>query len=200
MAFCVLHSKSAHGILTDGVRGCHQEANVGMLLQEGSSWQVVLRALHAVEAIVQQGSTAACGEVAVHFQVGLLRPSVQHARWPLSYSSPSVGCVPLLRLHHVPSSVFPDETQPYGGDWLGPIAQHIQAVTPCSLHILGINIEKGKLKLSELPGKGFAVGETLRRIESRLPADGPRHSQEGGQLPASLRAAARCRAADAAGR
>ena len=71
---------------------------------------------------------------------------------------------------------------------------------PCSLHILGINIEKGKLKLSELPGKGFAVGETLRRTESRLPADGPRPSQEGGQLPASLRAAARCRAADAAGR
>ena len=39
-------------------------------MQEGASWQVVLRALHAVEAIVQQGSTAACGEVAVQFQVG----------------------------------------------------------------------------------------------------------------------------------
>ena len=38
-------------------------------MQEGASWQVVLRALHAVEAIEQQGSTAACGEVAVHFQV-----------------------------------------------------------------------------------------------------------------------------------
>jgi len=38
-------------------------------MQEGGSWQGVLRALYAVEAIVQQGSTAACGEVAVHFQV-----------------------------------------------------------------------------------------------------------------------------------
>jgi len=42
-----------------------------VLLQEGGSWQGVLRALYAVEAIVQQGSTAACGEVAVHFQVEL---------------------------------------------------------------------------------------------------------------------------------
>ena len=140
----MLHSKSAHGILTDGVHGCHQEANVGMLLQEGSSWQVVLRALHALEAIVQQGSTAACGEVAVHFQVGLLQPSVQHACWPLSHSSPSVGCVPLLRLHHVPSSVFPDETQPYGGDWLGPIAQHIQAVMPMQSAHFGYQHGEGK--------------------------------------------------------
>ncbi|BDA40999.1 probable AP-4 complex accessory subunit Tepsin at N-terminal half [Coccomyxa sp. Obi] len=35
---------------------------------EDASWQTVLRALSAVEAVVQQGSTAACGEVAVHFQ------------------------------------------------------------------------------------------------------------------------------------
>ena len=66
-----------------------------MLLQEGSSWQVVLRALHAVDAIVQQGSTAACGEVAVHFQVGLLRPGVQYGHEPLSRSSPSVGSCPV---------------------------------------------------------------------------------------------------------
>ncbi len=37
-------------------------------LQEDASWQTVLRALCAVEAVLQQGSTAACGEVAVHFQ------------------------------------------------------------------------------------------------------------------------------------
>ncbi|CAL5227111.1 g10020 [Coccomyxa viridis] len=46
-------------------------AQVAELLQakmEGASWQVVLRALHAVEAVLQQGSTAACGEIAVHFQ------------------------------------------------------------------------------------------------------------------------------------
>ena len=42
-------------------------------LQEDASWQTVLRALSAVEAVVQQGSTAACGEVAVHFQVILLQ-------------------------------------------------------------------------------------------------------------------------------
>ena len=33
------------------------------------SWQAVLRALCAVEAVIQQGSTAACGEIAVYFQV-----------------------------------------------------------------------------------------------------------------------------------
>ena len=37
--------------------------------QDDPSWQTVLRALHAVEAVVQQGATAACGAVAVHFQV-----------------------------------------------------------------------------------------------------------------------------------
>ena len=49
-------------------------------MQEGSSWQVVLRALHAVEAVVQQGSTAACGEVAVHFQVGCPCPNMCASR------------------------------------------------------------------------------------------------------------------------
>ena len=39
-------------------------------MQETGSWQEVLRALCAVEAVVQQGSTASCGEIAVHFQVG----------------------------------------------------------------------------------------------------------------------------------
>ena len=101
-----------------------------MLLQEGSSWQVVLRALHAVEAIVQQGSTAACGEVAVHFQVGLLWPSGRHARRPLSHISRSVGSMPLLRICSVSFSVFLDERQPYTGIWLGRVAQHIQAVMP----------------------------------------------------------------------
>ena len=76
-----------------------------MLLQEGTSWQAVLRALHAVEAIVQQGSTAACGEVAVHFQVGLLQPSVQHACGVSRHSSPSCGSMPLLRIQPVPSGV-----------------------------------------------------------------------------------------------
>ncbi len=37
--------------------------------QEGASWQASLRALCALEAIVQQGSSAACGEAAVYFQV-----------------------------------------------------------------------------------------------------------------------------------
>ena len=37
-------------------------------LQEDASWQVALRALYAVEAVVAHGATAACGEVAVHFQ------------------------------------------------------------------------------------------------------------------------------------
>ena len=125
--------KSAHAIFIDVVHGCDQEANVGMLLQEGSSWQVVLRALHAVEAIVQQGSTAACGEVAVHFQVGLLRPSVQHAPWPSSHSSPSLGSMPFLRIHSVPFGVLVDETQSCGCIWLDPLAQHIQAVTSSHL-------------------------------------------------------------------
>ena len=40
----------------------------GWLLQEDPSWQVALRALYAVEAVLAQGATAACGEVAVHFQ------------------------------------------------------------------------------------------------------------------------------------
>jgi len=37
--------------------------------QEGASWQASLRALCALEAIVQQGSSAACGKAAVYFQV-----------------------------------------------------------------------------------------------------------------------------------
>eukprot|EP00208_Stichococcus_sp_RCC1054_P006621 CAMPEP_0206138492 /NCGR_PEP_ID=MMETSP1473-20131121/3366_1 /ASSEMBLY_ACC=CAM_ASM_001109 /TAXON_ID=1461547 /ORGANISM="Stichococcus sp, Strain RCC1054" /LENGTH=918 /DNA_ID=CAMNT_0053531945 /DNA_START=84 /DNA_END=2840 /DNA_ORIENTATION=- len=44
---------------------------VGSLLaekMEGTSWQAALRALCAVEAIVQQGLSAACGEAAVFFQ------------------------------------------------------------------------------------------------------------------------------------
>ncbi|KAA6426541.1 MAG: VHS domain-containing protein [Trebouxia sp. A1-2] len=44
---------------------------VAELLQakmERGSWQEVLRALCAVEAVVSQGSSAACGEIAVHFQ------------------------------------------------------------------------------------------------------------------------------------
>ncbi|DBA95962.1 TPA: hypothetical protein ACH3X1_001480 [Trebouxia sp. C0004] len=44
---------------------------VAELLQtkmESGSWQEVLRALCAVEAVISQGSSAACGEIAVHFQ------------------------------------------------------------------------------------------------------------------------------------
>ncbi|KAL3140272.1 hypothetical protein ABBQ38_004540 [Trebouxia sp. C0009 RCD-2024] len=44
---------------------------VAELLQakmEGGSWQEVLRALCALEAVISQGSSAACGEIAVHFQ------------------------------------------------------------------------------------------------------------------------------------
>ena len=39
------------------------------VIQEGPSWQACLRALCAVEAVVQQGSSAAAGEAAVFFQV-----------------------------------------------------------------------------------------------------------------------------------
>lgn len=35
---------------------------------ESGSWQEMLRALCAVEAVISQGSSAACGEIAVHFQ------------------------------------------------------------------------------------------------------------------------------------
>lgn len=38
-------------------------------VQEKGSWQEVLRALCALEAVISQGSSAACGEIAVHFQV-----------------------------------------------------------------------------------------------------------------------------------
>ena len=41
------------------------------VLQEGASWQAALRALYALEAVVQQGSSASCGEVAVYFQASL---------------------------------------------------------------------------------------------------------------------------------
>ena len=44
---------------------------MGSGVQGGPSWQAALRALCAVEAVVQQGSSAACGEVAVFFQVVL---------------------------------------------------------------------------------------------------------------------------------
>ena len=47
------------------------------VMQEAGSWQEVLRALCALEAVVQQGSTAACGEIAVHFQVGQRRAGLE---------------------------------------------------------------------------------------------------------------------------
>jgi hypothetical protein len=37
-------------------------------LQESQRWQVVQRALAALEAVLQRGSSQACGEVAVMFQ------------------------------------------------------------------------------------------------------------------------------------
>lgn len=37
-------------------------------LQAGSEWQVQLRTLFALEAVLAQGMTQACGEVAVMFQ------------------------------------------------------------------------------------------------------------------------------------
>eukprot|EP00884_Botryococcus_braunii_P011304 jgi/Botrbrau1/20174/Bobra.0173s0072.1 len=44
---------------------------IAKLLQakiEGPSWQVALRALCALEAVIQQGSSTSCGEIAVYFQ------------------------------------------------------------------------------------------------------------------------------------
>ena len=37
-------------------------------VQGSGSWQVVLRALSALECVLQQGMTQSCGEVAVMFQ------------------------------------------------------------------------------------------------------------------------------------
>lgn len=37
-------------------------------MQNSPSWQVVLRALYALEAVLTRGSSQACGEVAVMFQ------------------------------------------------------------------------------------------------------------------------------------
>lgn len=39
------------------------------ILQSDPSWQAVLRALCALEAVIQHGSSVPCGEVAIHFQV-----------------------------------------------------------------------------------------------------------------------------------
>ena len=58
-------------------------------LQESPRWQVVLRSLAALEAILQRGSSQACGEVAVMFQ-----SDPTHVRNALS--SPQV-CLPLVR-------------------------------------------------------------------------------------------------------
>ncbi len=41
------------------------------VLQEGTSWQAALRSLCAVEAILEEGSAAACGDAAMFFQVTL---------------------------------------------------------------------------------------------------------------------------------
>ena len=40
--------------------------------QGDNSWQASLRALCAIEAVIKQGSTTACGEIAVYFQVQYL--------------------------------------------------------------------------------------------------------------------------------
>lgn len=55
-----LKSDSAHPAVCCDVLCC--------AVQESPRWQVVLRALAALEAILQRGSTQACGEVAVMFQ------------------------------------------------------------------------------------------------------------------------------------
>jgi hypothetical protein len=44
--------------------------SLGSWLQERGPWQATLRALCALEAVIEQGSSVPCGEVAVHFQVG----------------------------------------------------------------------------------------------------------------------------------
>ena len=48
------------------------QIHVKCCVQETGSWQEVLRALCALEAVISQGSSAACGEIAVHFQVCFL--------------------------------------------------------------------------------------------------------------------------------
>lgn len=62
MTMCALHAHC----------GLPLDAHISPLragMQEGPSWQACLRALCAVEAIVQRGSSAAAGEAAVFFQV-----------------------------------------------------------------------------------------------------------------------------------
>ena len=49
-----------------------------MALQGDPSWQAVLRALSALEAVIQQGSTAACGEIAVFFQASIYPWAATH--------------------------------------------------------------------------------------------------------------------------
>jgi hypothetical protein len=74
-------------------------------LQNSSSWQVTLRALYALEAVLMHGSSQACGEVAVMFQSD---PSpVTRA---LSSSQPSVKeraskCLKLLLNDQAPEMV-----------------------------------------------------------------------------------------------
>ena len=67
-------------------------------MQETGSWQEVLRALCALEAVVQQGSTAACGEIAVHFQVrASVEPvlsDVRHPQPPDGRSAVGALCLP----------------------------------------------------------------------------------------------------------
>ena len=67
---------------------CAQQQSV---VQEGGSWQEVLRALCALEAVISQGSSAACGEIAVHFQV-----SAQQAR-RAHVAKHAVGSVSMLK-------------------------------------------------------------------------------------------------------
>ena len=80
-------TKSKARLACNAYRCSQQQNNV---LQEGGSWQEVLRALCALEAVISQGSSAACGEIAVHFQVSTQqakRAQLLHVLCLLSASS-----------------------------------------------------------------------------------------------------------------
>lgn len=109
-------------------------------MQEGGSWQEVLRALCALEAVISQGSSAACGEIAVHFQVSV--PSRQSMQWVwlaqawlyVTEHARESGTAPSLTVHafdKVPGDLPPAPSRQHSPHSQAPVvAQHRSMMAP----------------------------------------------------------------------
>ena len=89
MALLLIHEKAHQYWLIGLVSMCG-----ACEVQGRGGWQEMLRALCALEAVVQQGVSASCGECAIHFQsdpsciqAACKSPQVTLCSWPFPHAS-----------------------------------------------------------------------------------------------------------------